>query len=110
MQFETQEELNKYKTYAFKFSRKHDINLIYVESEFKTSQMKFVEIGADAVSKNNKTYTYAVYNFRLNGKIILSFSYGSEGSYSGFEKTMLFEFMKRRKTNVICKLKKYVDI
>lgn len=110
MQVETQEELNTYKKYAFRFSRTYQINLIYVESTIHKSEMKFVEIGADNVGKHKRPFTYAMYNFKHNNKIILNLMAGTVDSYRFFEKTMLFEFMKRGATMTICKLKRYVDI
>lgn len=110
MQVETQEELNTYKKYAFRFSRTYQINLIYVESTTRNSQMKFVEIGADNVAKVNRQFTYAIYKFTHNGKVILILEEKTIDSYRFFEKTMLFEFMKRGATMTICKLKRYIDI
>lgn len=110
MQVETQEELNIYKKYAFRFSRTYQINLIYVESTIHKSEMTFVEIGADNVGKHKRPVTYAMYNFKHNNKIILNLMAGTVDSYRFFERLLLRKFKTQGRVTPICKLKKYVDI
>lgn len=110
MQDKTQEELNNYKKYAFRFSRTYQINLIYVEHTNSKSQIKFLEIGADNVGKYNRPFIHIIYNFKYNGKVILNLISGVSYDYRMLERSLLYEFRLRRLTTPVCKLKKYIDI